>query len=96
MFEAHAHQIEQFCRRYRIRRLSFFGSVLRNDFTHESDIDVLVEFEPGHAPGLQFFSMEVELSRVLGKRVDLETVNFLHPTIRENVLSEAVIAYEQA
>ena len=57
---------------------------------------MLVEFEPGHTPGFDFFLMEVELSHLLGRKVDLQTINFLSPGIRSSVLSEAVPAYEQA
>jgi predicted nucleotidyltransferase len=65
--------IARFCRRHHIHRLSLFGSVLRNDFGPDSDIDVLVEFEPGHVPGFGIVDMESELSRVLGRKVDLRT-----------------------
>ncbi len=61
----------QFCRRHhirRLRRLAFFGSVLRDDFRDDSDVDVLVEFEPEHIPGLAFFEMEAELSALLGRK----------------------------
>ena len=89
-------QIQNFCQKYHIRQLSYFGSVVREDFSPHSDIDVLVEFEPGHTPGLDFFLMEVELSRLLGRKVDLLTLNFLSPEIRSSVLAEAIPAYEQA
>ena len=89
-------QMTTFCQKHHIRRLSFFGSVVRDDFGPLSDIDVLVEFAPGHTPGLDFFLMEAELSRLLGRKVDLQTLNFLSPDIRSSVLSEAVSAYEQA
>jgi uncharacterized protein len=89
-------QLEQFCRRNHIRRLAFFGSVLRDDFGPESDIDVLVEFEPGHVPGLSFFSMEDELSRILGRKVDLNTPGFLSPHFRDQVLAEARVEYAEA
>jgi uncharacterized protein len=88
-------EIQKFCQNYHIRQLSFFGSVVRKDFGEQSDIDVLVEFESGHTPGLDFFLMEAELSRLLGRRVDLQTLNFLSPEIRSSVLAEAVPAYEQ-
>jgi predicted nucleotidyltransferase len=87
-------QIEQFCNKYHILRLAFFGSVVRDDFGPYSDLDVLVEFEPGHIPGFDFFLMEVELSRLLDCKVDLQTENFLSPDIRQSVLSEAITAYE--
>jgi len=89
-------QFKDFCQKYHLRQFSFFGSVLRDDFGPQSDIDVLVEFEPGHIPGLDFFLMEVELSKLLGRNVDLQTINFLSPDIRSSVLSETVPAYEQA
>lgn len=76
--------------------MAFFGSVVRDDFGQKSDIDILVEFEPGHIPGFDFFLMEAELSRLLGRKVDLHTENFLSPEIRRTVLSESVVAYEQA
>jgi len=89
------HQIETFCRKHHIRSLAFFGSVVREDFGPQSDIDVLVEFEAGHIPGLDFFTIEAELSQLLERKVDLQTANFLSPDIRQSALSEAVIAYEQ-
>jgi predicted nucleotidyltransferase len=87
--------IKTFCQKHHIRQLSFFGSVVREDFSPQSDIDVLVEFEPGHTPGFDFFLMEAELTQLLGRKVDLQTLNFLSPAIRHSVLSEAVPAYEQ-
>ncbi len=92
----HNRQINKLCQRYHIKRLSIFGSALRNDFTADSDIDVLVEFETGRVPGLNFFLLEAELSTLAGRKVDLQTIHFLSPAIRNNVLSEARVAYEQA
>lgn len=89
-------EIKQFCQKHHIRQLSFFGSVVRDDFGPHSDIDILVEFEPGHVPGLDFFLMESELSQMFSRRVDLQTLNFLSPEIRTSVLAEAIPAYEQA
>jgi len=66
-------RIAEFCRRNHIQGLSLFGSVLRDDFRPDSDVDVLVEFEPGHVPGLAFFEMEQELSVIIGRKVDLVT-----------------------
>ncbi len=88
--------IADFCRRNHIRKLSFFGSVLRDDFRPDSDIDVLVEFEPGHVPGLAFFAMEAELSDILGRTVDLNTPGFLSPYFREEALATAKVQYEQS
>lgn len=89
-------RLAEFCRRHHIRRLAFFGSVLRDDFGPDSDIDVLVDFEPGHVPGLGFFSMEEELSQILGRKVDLNTPGFLSPHFRDEVLKEAEVGYAQA
>ncbi len=89
-------KIAEFCRKHHIRRLAFFGSVLRNDFRPDSDVDVLVEFEPGREPGLAFFAMEAELSEILGRKVDLNTPNFLSPYFRAQVEAEAEAQYEQA
>ena len=89
--------IADFCRRHHIRKLSFFGSVLREDFAPGSDVDVLVELEPGTQVGLITLSgMEIELSAILGRKVDMNTKGFLSPFFREEVLREAAPAYEQA
>lgn len=88
-------EVAAFCERHCIRRLAFFGSVLREDFTAQSDLDVLVEFEAGRTPGLAFFGMEDELSSLLGRKVDLNTPGFLSRYFRDDVLKEAVIAYER-
>jgi len=89
-------QLAMFCQRHHIRKLAFFGSVLRDDFTAESDIDVLVEFEPGHTPGLAFFAMQDELSELLGRPVDLNTRGWLSEYFRDEVEAEAQVQYEQA
>jgi uncharacterized protein len=89
-------RIAEFCQRHHVRRLALFGSVLREDFTPDSDVDVLVEFEPGHVPGLAFFTMEVELSGIVGRKVDLNTPGFLSRYFRERVLAEAETQYVAA
>ena len=86
-------KISDFCRRHHIRKLALFGSVLREDFKPGSDVDVLVEFEQGHIPGLAFFSMERELSEILNHKVDLNTPQFLSPYFRDQVLAEAEAQY---
>jgi len=86
-------RIAAFCRRHRIRRLALFGSVLREDFDPGSDVDVLVEFEDGQAPGLAFFAMEEELSDILGRKADLNTPGFLSRYFRDDVLAEAENQY---
>jgi len=89
-------RLADFCRRHHVRRLALFGSVLREDFGPESDVDVLVEFEPGHVPGLAFFSMQDELSKFLGRKVDLNTPGFLSRYFRDQVLAEAETQYVAA
>jgi uncharacterized protein len=86
-------QIAEFCRRHHIRRLALFGSVLRDDFRPDSDVDVLVEFEDGCVPGLAFFSMEAELTRFFGRKVDLNTPGFLSRDFRDEVVREAEDLY---
>lgn len=88
--------VAEFCRRNHIRRLSLFGSVLRDDFTPESDVDVLVEFEPGKTPGFAFITMAEEFSALLGREVDFLTPGFLSPRFRERVLHEAEPVYDAA
>ena len=88
--------IADFCRRHRIRRLSLFGSILRDDFGPESDVDLLVEFEPGSVPGLiRMAGMENELTAILGRKADLRTPAELSRSFREEVLREARIQYVQ-
>jgi hypothetical protein len=90
-------QLATFCRRHRIRKLSFFGSVLRDDFTPASDIDVLVEFQPGARVGLiALAGMEIELSRILGQKAELHTVKGLNPHFRDEVLDLAEVQYDEA
>ncbi|RPI94942.1 MAG: nucleotidyltransferase [Chloroflexi bacterium] len=89
-------KLEDFCKRNHIRKLAFFGSVLREDFGPKSDIDVLVEFERGKTPGLAFFSMQNELSEILGRKVDLNTPGFLSKYFREQIMREAEVQYVKA
>src|SRR3989338_871850 len=87
-------QLAEFCRRNRIRKLSLFGSVLREDFAPNSDVDVLVEFEPGAKVGLLAFSrIERELSALLGRKVDFNTEGFLSDYFREDILNEAEVLF---
>ncbi len=89
--------IADFCRRTRIRKLALFGSVLRDDFSSDSDIDILVEFEPGYCVGLIAFAhMQNELADLLGRKVDLNTPGSLSPYFREEVLREAETVYDAA
>jgi predicted nucleotidyltransferase len=91
-------EIAGFCRKHHVRRLSLFGSVLRDDFGPDSDVDVLVEFEPGHVPGLLRISrMERELSELFaGRKVDLRTPADLSRYFRDDVLSTAEVQYDAA
>lgn len=91
-------QIAEFCRKWGIRRLAFFGSVVRDDFGPESDVDVLVEFREDRIPGLTFFyDIPNDLSRVLdGRKVDLHTFGSLSRWIERDVLSEAIDEYVEA
>ena len=92
------HKIAEFCKKNHIRKLSLFGSVLRDDFQIDSDIDFLVEFEPGKAPGLiSYCRMERELSEILGNRkVDLRTPQELSKYFRDEVLARAEVQYAAA
>ena len=89
-------EIAYFCKRNHIRRLALFGSALRDDFTPESDVDVLVEFEPGHVPGfIKLAGMEIELGSVLGRKVDMRTPEDLSPYFREEAVNSAEVQYAQ-
>ena len=90
-------KISEFCRRHHIRRLALFGSVLRDDFRPDSDVDVLVEFEPGCVPGLiRLAGMEIELSAMVGRKVDLRTPAEISRYFRERVLGTAEVQYNAA
>lgn len=91
-----ANLLAEFCHRHHIRRLAVFGSALRSDFGPQSDVDVLVEFESGYVPGLKFFTIERELSALLGRKVDLNTPLWLSKAFRAQVLAEAETQYVQA
>jgi len=89
--------VSAFYRRHHIKRLALFGSVLRDDFGRDCDVDVLVEFQAGHVPGLNFVSIEREFSGLLhGRRVDMVTPTFLNPRIRDQVVSSAEPLYVAA
>jgi predicted nucleotidyltransferase len=81
--------VSAFCRRHRIKRLALFDSAMRDDTRPDSDLDMLIEFEPGQVPGLDFIAIERELSELLGRRVDLVTPKSLMPRIRDQVLASA-------
>ena len=87
-------KIVDFCRKNHIGKLAFFGSVLRDDFGPESDVDVLVEFDPGEEPGLiRLAGMEIELSAILGRKADMRTPEDLSRYFRDKVVSSAEVQY---
>ncbi len=89
-------QIADFCRKHHVRRLAFFGSVLGEHFGPDSDVDVLVEFEPAHTPGfIRLAAMERELSEVLGRQADLRTPEDLSRYFRDEVLATAEVQYAE-
>jgi len=91
-------KISAFCQKHNIRRLAFFGSVLREDFSASSDVDVLVEFVPGAPIGFfKLYDLEEELSRILGgRKVDINTPKSLSKYFRDKVFAEAEVQYVQA
>jgi predicted nucleotidyltransferase len=89
-------RVAEFCRRHHIRKLSFFGSVISDRFTQDSDVDVLVEFEQGQVVGLlRLAGMEIELSEILGRRVDLRMPADLSRYFKDDVLSAAEVQYAE-
>lgn len=89
--------LAQFCRRHHIRKLSLFGSVLTDEFRADSDLDVLVEFEPGHTPGLAIIDLERELAELLGgeHKVDIVNEKYLNPRLRQRILETAQVQYAE-
>lgn len=86
--------IADFCRRHHILKLSLFGSVLRNDFSSTSDVDVLVTYDPTYPVGFRLFDMEDELSHIFhNRRVDFVNEKYLNPHLRSKILSEAQVEY---
>lgn len=88
-------KIAELCQQYHIHWLALFGSVLRDDFRPDSDIDILVEFEPGHTPGFAFIDIQDQLSELFKRTVDLNTPQDLSRYFRDRVLAEAEVYYEQ-
>lgn len=87
-------KIDEFCQRNSILKLSLFGSVLREDFHENSDVDMLVEFEPNHIPGyITLAGMEIELTNLVGRKVDLRTPEELSRYFRQRVLDTAQTIY---
>ncbi|NES20147.1 MAG: nucleotidyltransferase family protein [Symploca sp. SIO3E6] len=88
--------IVSLCQQHHIRKLALFGSVLRQDFHPDSDVDILVEFEPGHIPGFDFIDIQDKLSEIIGRTIDLNTPQDLSRYFREQVLAEAKEIYVKA
>ena len=89
-------RLADLCRRRRIRKLSLFGSVLRDDFRPDSDVDVLIQFEAGHVIGLDIMDVEEELSQLLaGHRIDLVNEKYLNRRLRARILAEAEVQYAE-
>lgn len=87
-------RLAELCRRWKIRELALFGSVLRDDFGPESDVDVLIEYEPGTSLGFRVFDLERELSALFGgRRVDVVPRKYLNRRLRDRVLAEAKVQY---
>ena len=93
-------RVAEFCQRNRIRRLALFGSVLRDDFAPDSDVDVLVEFEAGARVGFEFITVQDELSRVFGRRVDMSPFAGVEGSrnwlLKAEILDSAEVVYDQA
>ena len=87
-------EIERICKKHYIKKLSLFGSVLHGDARPDSDLDILVEFFPGHVPGFAFVDLQEQLSSVLERQVDLRTPNELSKYFREEVMNEAQTLYD--
>ena len=89
-------KIADFCKKNHIRKLSIFGSALSDTFTMESDVDMLVEFDSDHIPGfITLAGMEIELSKILGRKADLRTEQELSPYFRQEIIESAVIQYTE-
>ncbi len=88
-------QLAALCRKHHIRRLMFFGSVLRDDFRPDSDVDMLVEFEPGHTPGWEIVDIGEDFSHLFdGHRVDMVNPKFVNRHLKDRILQSAVVQYE--
>jgi predicted nucleotidyltransferase len=95
-FEIPVGRLADFCRRHHIRKLSLFGSALRDDFGPDSDVDVLVRFEPGHVVGLDIVDIEEELSQLFGgRKIDLVNEKYLNRRLRARIMAEAEVQYAQ-
>lgn len=84
------------CQRFAVKRLAIFGSALTDRFNDDSDLDMLVEFEDGKVPGLGFVALQLELSELAGREVDLHTYYGLSRYFRDDVSRQAEVRYEAA
>jgi predicted nucleotidyltransferase len=88
-------KIAEFCQKWRIAEFALFGSVLRDDFGPDSDVDVLLQFQPGHTPGWEIVDLADELGTLLGgRKVDIVNPRYLDKRLRRRVLADAVVQYE--
>ncbi len=87
--------IQKFCQKHHIVKMWLFGSILRDDFNPESDIDVLVTFDPAHIPGWEIVSMQDELAEILGKPVDFAMPTSLQDSVRQPIMTSAQVIYER-
>jgi predicted nucleotidyltransferase len=89
-------QLKEFCKQNHVNKLSFFGSVLRNDFSNDSDVDVMIEFEPSqHVGYFTLAKIQRELSALLGRNVDVKTPMSLSRYFRDDVIASALVVYAQ-
>ena len=91
--EIPSHKIAELCRRYQVRELAIFGSAARGEMHPDSDIDIMVEFQPDANIGWEFFELEEELARIFGRKVDLGTKRSLKPWVRPSALRDARVIY---
>jgi uncharacterized protein len=89
-------QLHAICQRHHITKLAVFGSVLRDDFGDDSDIDIVVEFDPRFIPGWNIVTIARELSELWGREVDLTTFRALHPRLRDSIVTTMQVLYERA
>jgi len=89
-------RLDDFCQCHHITRMAFYGSVLRDDFHADSDVDVLIAFDPDHVPGWEMIGMMDELQHLLGREVDVTTFDAIHPLLRDKILASIRTVYERA
>ena len=91
-----AARVAEFCQRHHIRKLAVFGSILSDDFRPDSDIDLLVEFQPGHTPGWEIVDLDEQLSELFGgRRVDVVNPKYLNHRLHDKIMQSAVVQYAE-